>query len=54
MQIDYRDREHDSDDELKQEMMTYDDRLTIINRCDYRNYLNLNKGDKPLEQAVLL
>jgi len=54
MEIDYRDREHDSDDELKQEMMTYDDRLSLINSADYRNYLNLHKGQQPIEQAVLL
>jgi hypothetical protein len=39
-EIDWRDRDHDSEDEEKREMMTYDERLTLINKLDYQNYLN--------------
>ena len=35
---DFKDREYDSDDEIKKEMMTYDDRLTYINQVDYQRY----------------
>ena len=33
-QQDYKDREYDSDDDLKKEMLTYDDRLTFVNHTD--------------------
>lgn len=33
-EIDFKDRDYDSDDDLKKAMMTYDDRLTFINKCD--------------------
>ena len=33
---DYKDRDYDSDDDIKKEMMTYDDRLTFINKVDHR------------------
>jgi hypothetical protein len=41
--MDYKDREYDSDDEVKQQMMTYDDRLTLINQLDHQNYVNQKK-----------
>lgn len=34
---------YDSDDELKEKMMTFDDRLTLINKLDHQNYLNSKK-----------
>ena len=33
-QQDFKDREYDSDDDLKKEMLTYDDRLTFVNHAD--------------------
>ena len=33
-QQDYKDREYDSDDEIRKEMMTYDDRMTFVNNLD--------------------
>ena len=33
-QQDYKDREYDSDDDLRKEMLTYDDRLTFVNHTD--------------------
>jgi len=37
-EIDFKDRDYDSDDDLKKSMMTYDDRLTFINKCDTSLY----------------
>lgn len=37
-EIDFKDRDYDSDDDLKKSMMTYDDRLTFINKCDASLY----------------
>jgi hypothetical protein len=34
------DRVYDSDQEVKTQMMTYDDRLTLINQIDFANYKN--------------
>ena len=34
--LDYKDRDYDSDDDIKKEMMTYDDRLTFINQVDLK------------------
>lgn len=31
---------YDSDDEVKIKLMTFDDRLTLINKLDHQNYLN--------------
>ena len=36
--IDVKDREYDSDDEIKLEMKTYDDRLSFINKIDAQAY----------------
>ena len=33
-QQDFKDREYDCDDEIKKEMLTYDDRLTFVNELD--------------------
>lgn len=45
--IDYKDREYDSDDDIRAQMMTYDDRLSIINKIDHMNFKNLQaKNDK--------
>lgn len=38
--MDYMDRFYDSDQDVKTQMMTYDDRLTIINKLDFANYQN--------------
>lgn len=35
-QQDWKDREYDSDDDLKKAMMTYDDRLTFVNELDHK------------------
>ena len=35
-QQDWKDREYDSDDDLKKQMMTYDDRLTFVNDLDHK------------------
>lgn len=35
-QQDYKDREYDSDDDLRKEMLTYDDRLTFVNKLDHK------------------
>ena len=32
--LDYKDRDYDSDDDVRKEMMTFDDRLTFINNVD--------------------
>lgn len=32
---DYKDREYDSDDEVRREMLTFDERLTLVNKIDY-------------------
>ena len=32
--LDYKDRDYDSDDDVRKEMTTYDDRLTYINEVD--------------------
>ena len=48
-QQDYKDREYDSDDDLRKEMMTFDDRLTFINKLD-RKIFGVKKeaeSDKP-------
>jgi hypothetical protein len=33
-----KDREYDSDDELKRKMVTYDERLTFINKFDAKHF----------------
>lgn len=33
-QQEWKDREYDSDDDLRKEMLTYDDRLTFVNKTD--------------------
>ena len=38
--MDWRDRDHDSDDEVKAAMMTFDDRLTLINKIDHQSFVN--------------
>ena len=35
-QQEYKDRDYDSDDDLRKEMLTYDDRLTFVNKVDYK------------------
>ena len=32
--LDYKDRDYDSDDDVRKEMLTYDDRLSYINEVD--------------------
>ena len=33
---DLKDREYDSDDDLRKEMTTYDDRMTYVNKADLK------------------
>ena len=33
---DFKDREYDSDDDLRNEMTTYDDRMTYVNKADLK------------------
>ena len=35
-----KDREYDSDDEHREQMLTFDDRLGLINKLDYQNFKN--------------
>ena len=48
-QQDYKDREYDSDDDLRKEMMTFDDRLTFINKLDRKIFCGKKEAesDKP-------
>ena len=48
-QQEYKDREYDSDDDLRKEMMTFDDRLTFINKLDLKIFGGKKEaaGDKP-------
>ena len=48
-EIDFKDREYDSDDDLKKSMMTYDDRLTFINKFDADLY---RATDRPLGAQI--
>lgn len=41
----YKDREYDSDDELKKKMMTFDERLSFITKCDADAYRSLGKTE---------
>ena len=41
--IDFKDREYDSDDEIKKNMKTYDERLTYINKYDNLIYKHQTK-----------
>lgn len=51
--IDYKDREYDSDDDIRAQMMTYDDRLSIINKIDHMNFKNLSaKNGKPFTETA--
>ena len=44
--IDIKDREYDSDDEVKLQMKTYDDRLSFINKIDAKAYTK-SQSTKP-------
>lgn len=49
-QQDWKDREYDSDDDLKKQMMTYDDRLTFVNELDHKVFgspINPKDADAP-------
>ena len=48
---DHKDREYDSDDEIKAAMKTYDDRLTFINKVDARTF-GATKEIKAPEKVV--
>ena len=49
-QQDFKDREYDSDDDLRKEMLTYDDRLTFVNKIDSKLF---NSTKKDLDQTSL-
>ena len=52
-QQEYKDREYDSDDDLRKEMMTFDDRLTYINKLDQKIFGSSSKKEeeKPKKTA---
>lgn len=48
--MDYKDREYDSDDDLRKEMMTYDDRLTFVNKLDFKLFNTDQQQDADKEK----
>ena len=49
-QQDYKDREYDSDDDLRKEMMTFDDRLTFVNKLDQKVFDPTGEKAKKVEK----
>lgn len=50
VKMDYKDREYDSDDDLRKEMMTYDDRLTFVNKLDFKLFNTDQQQDADKEK----
>ena len=43
---DFKDREYDSDDDLRKEMTTYDDRMTYVNKADLKVFSKADQHSK--------
>ena len=52
-QQDYKDREYDSDDDLRKEMLTYDDRMTYVNQLDSKVFAKEGKSAENKDKSSL-
>ena len=41
LQLDLKDRDYDSDDDIKRQMLTVDQRLCFVSQMDHANHKNL-------------